>query len=485
MGARKSWETAAIETLRDSLEPLPHEKNEIDWKENLSPDTERLAQHLSAFANYPGGGFVVFGVNNSGELTGLKNLDYGEVIKKLGNIARDGVNPPITIDTWICNWKGKDLLFIRVLESPEKPVYIRGHTIYDSYLRSAGQTRKMTRQEVARAISSSSGTTFEEENASSDIPPEEIIKRLDIQAFFDLLSRPFPQDSNAIIESLISEKLVKKSGSLFSITNLGALLFAKDFNQYDHLKRKEVRVIVYEKTDRLKTVKEQTFPKGYACNFEALIQYIDSQLPRGEVIGPALRRDEKMFPPLAVRELVGNALIHQDFHETGTSPMVEIFSDRLEITNPGKPLINTLRFIDSPPLSRNELIAAFMRRINVCEERGSGIDKVISQVEETQAPAPDFIETENHTKAILYSPRPLSKMDRSDRIRACYQHCSLKYVSGIRMSNQTLRERLRIGPRNYPAATRIISDTMEAKLIKLADPNNRAKKNTAYIPFWA
>ena len=84
---------------------------------------------------------------------------------------------------------------------------------------------------------------------------------------------------------------------------------------------------------------------------------------------------------------MANALIHQDFSLTGTGPTVEIFADRIEVTNPGTPLIDTLRFIDEPPQSRNETLAATMRRLNICEERGSGIDKVISQVELYQLPA--------------------------------------------------------------------------------------------------
>lgn len=117
-----------------------------------------------------------------------------------------------------------------------------------------------------------------------------------------------------------------------------------------------------------------------------------------------------MYPPLAIRELVANALIHQDFNLTGTGPMIEIFSDRIEITNPGVPLIDTLRFIDEPPISRNEILASLMRRLNICEERGSGIDKVIFQVEMFQLPAPDFQVTSNHTKAILYAPKDLAGM---------------------------------------------------------------------------
>jgi predicted HTH transcriptional regulator len=263
------------------------------------------------------------------------------------------------------------------------------------------------------------------------------------------------------------------------------MLFAKDIRQFNQLSRKAVRVIVYERADRLRTLKEQQGVRGYASGFESLIQYINDQLPTNEVIESALRREVKMYPSLAIRELVANAIIHQDFDEVGTGPMVEIFTDRIEITNPGRPLVSTIRFIDAPPQSRNEILAAFMRRVNICEERGSGIDKVVHEVEVFQLPAPEFIATDNHTKVVLSTYRPLKRMEKSDKIRACYQHACLKYVSGSRMSNQTLRERFKIEEKNYATASRIIADTIAANLIKPSDPESKSKKFATYIPFWA
>ena len=117
-----------------------------------------------------------------------------------------------------------------------------------------------------------------------------------------------------------------------------------------------------------------------------------------------------MYPILAVRELAANALIHQDFAITGTGPMIEIFDDRMEITNPGKPLVSTDRFLDTAPRSRNEALASFMRRAGICEERGSGIDKVVFETELHQLPAPFFEMAENATRAVLFAHKELREM---------------------------------------------------------------------------
>ena len=178
-------------------------------------------------------------------------------------------------------------------------------------------------------------------------------------------------------------------------------------------------------------------------------------------------------------------LIHQDFFEGGAGSMVEIFANRIEITNPGVPLIPTDRLIDNSPQSRNEKLAKFMRRFNICEERGSGIDKVISAVELYQLPAPEFIIEDNSFKVVLYAHKTLRQMNKIDKVRACYQHCVLKYVSREFMTNESLRERFNIDKKNYSTASRIISDSISSEFIKVLDPSNTSKKNIKYIPFWA
>jgi predicted HTH transcriptional regulator len=167
---------------------------------------------------------------------------------------------------------------------------------------------------------------------------------------------------------------------------------------------------------------------------------------------------------------------------SGAGPQVELFLDRIEITNPGQPLIKPDRMIDYPPRSRNEMLAALMRRMNLCEEQGSGLDKVIINVEIFQLPPPKFQAEEMSMQAILYAPRSFANMSVEERIRACYQHAIIKYLSGDRMKNTTLCERFGIESKNAAQASKVIKDTINAKLIRAADPEH---PRAGYIPAWA
>lgn len=74
---------------------------------------------------------------------------------------------------------------------------------------------------------------------------------------------------------------------------------------------------------------------------------------------------------------------------------------------------------------------------------------------------------------------------KKEKIRACYQHSCLKWVSNEKMTNQSLRQRFSIEDRNYSIASRIIRDALEDNMIKEVDPENKSRKYASYIPFWS
>jgi ATP-dependent DNA helicase RecG len=328
-------------------------------------------------------------------------------------------------------------------------------------------------------------TPFERGTAMDRVQADEVLRLLDYPAYFDLLERTLPANRDGIIKALVGDGLIEagEAGG-WRITNLGAVLFAKRLEDFPGLRRKAARVIQYRGNSRVETLKEQVGGKGYASGFEGLISYINGLLPSNEVIGQALRRTVPMFPELAVRELVANALIHQDFFVTGAGPMIEIFEDRIEITNPGEPLVDPQRFVDTPPKSRNEALASLMRRFRICEERGTGIDKVVFEVEFYQLPAPLFEVPPGFTRTVLFAHRPLTAMSGPDRVRACYLHACLRYVLREDMTNTSLRARFGVEEHNRAVISRVIRETVKAGFIVAADPD-AAPKLMRYLPYWA
>ena len=364
-------------------------------------------------------------------------------------------------------------------------MHIKNSNPYDCFKRSAGQSVKMTKKEVQRMIMTASGLDFEEQIVIDKVSSDEALQLLSYDSYFELTETRLPDTKLAILEKLSNDELVNKNGINWDITNLGAILFAKDLLKFRALKRKAVRVIVYKESSRINALKETTGRRGYATGFQGLISYIMNELPSNEIIENALRRKVKVYPEKAIREFVANALIHQDLNITGSTVMIEIFPDRIEITNPGIPLIDTNRFIDCPPKSRNEQMADLMMRSKICERRGSGVDRAIEAIEFFQLPAPKFIKGDDYTRVILYAPISLKNMNSEDRIRACYQHTCLRYINNMQANNQSVRERFKIGKNNTSYASKIITESIDAGLIKPSRPDNISKKFASYIPYWA
>lgn len=462
-----------------------------EFKVNNS-DEDEIGEYISALSNSAAlikepTAFIVWGVNDvSHEVVGTSFKPHATKIGKeaLENWLVTLLYPRINFKIHEVEIEDKPVVVFEVPAAREAPVRFRE----TEYIRvgSAKTKLKDYPQRERTLWQLLSGYRFEQDIAMPDVDEDTTLSLLDYPAYFDVFSQPLPPDRDAILRRFMDEKIVLHGvHGGFDITNLGAILFAKDLEQFKRLSRKTLRVIIYKGKNRVETQREQSESKGYACGFTRTISNINNQLPMSEQVGQALRKAVPMYPEIAVRELVANALVHQDFSITGAGPTVEVFEDRVEITNPGEPLIQTTRFIDKPPRSRNEDLAKFMRRINIVEERGSGIDKVISAIEESQLPPPDFRVKDDNTIAILYAARPLTRMTGEERIRACYQHACLRYVSNERMTNASLRQRFAIADKNYSIASRIIAETLKAELIKPFDSENTSKKHASYVPFWA
>jgi len=469
---------------------LPRETEWVEFKVSQS-DPQTIGEYISALANGAALNgkalaYLVWGIEDGTHA--IVGTSFSPSTAKKGNEPLETwllrlLTPKIHFRFFELSLEGRSVAFVEIARAFRHPVRFQS----DAFIR-VGQVKKRLKdapdreRELWRILDQ---TPFEDLLAAEHVTADEVLRLLDYPAYFDLLEQPLPANRDGVLEALSNDNLIGVShAGGWNITNLGAILFAKKLGAFPQLKRKAIRVIQYHGAGRTETLREQEESKGYACGFEGLIGYIDGLLPTDEVIERALRKTVPMFPQLAVRELVANTLIHQDFSVTGAGPMVEIFEDRIEITNPGEPLVDPQRFVDTPPKSRNEALASLMRRFRICEERGSGIDKVVFQVELFQLPAPLFEVPEGFTRAVLFAHRPLSDMDRADRVRACYLHACLRYVTRRPMTNASVRERFGIAEKNSATASRLLNEAADAGLIVVLDPKAGTRRRS-YLPFWA
>ena len=265
---------------------------------------------------------------------------------------------------------------------------------------------------------------FELRVAMENVSASKVTELLDCAAYYTLMKLPLPSNRDAIIHNMVDEEFIREmDNGNFAITNMGALLLAKDLNVFAHLKRKAIRVIKYKGNGKTNAIREQVFTKGYAIQFDDITDYIMTLIPQEEEIDGGRRQEHIMFPRKAIREMLGNMIIHQDLTAHGSGPVMEIFDTKVETGD-------------------------------------------------------DF------TRTKLYWYDNLNDWKKDDKIRTCYLYTCYCYVNEIEVANAVLRERFGVEEKNKAIISRIIKDTIDAGFIKLSD-ENAAPKLRRYIPYWA
>jgi ATP-dependent DNA helicase RecG len=424
-----------------------------------------------------GGGHLLLGVANPPPRPVVGSLAFPDLIHTANEIfQRIGFRVEVEA---VAHPDGRVVIF----SIPSRPKGTAYH-LDGRYLMRSGSSLVSMSEDRLRGIFAEGAPDWLEEPSLRDLDAEEVVDRLDTQAFFELMKQPYPSDRASVLARLQEHRLIDQIGGQYSIRRIGGLLLAKRLEDFPDLARKAPRVVVYTSTSKLDTRIDQTGQRGYAAGFQGLVTFITQQMPQNEVIENALRKKVKLLPENSVRELIANSLIHQDLKVGGAGPMIEVYPNRIVISNPGEPIVKVDRFIDGYQ-SRNERLADFMRRMSICEERGSGIDRVVHEAELFQLPAPRFQNDSQRTMVTVYGPKPFDEMDRDDRVRACYQHCALKWVLTEHMTNQSLRERFGLVENKAAIASQITAATIEAGMIKPDDTVGPSRKFARYLPFWA
>ena len=479
-----------FELLIQELRKMPSETSWLEFKHNKY-EFDMIGEDISALANSAAlyerpHAYMIWGIDDaSHEIVGTDHdpLTLKKGGQELESWLRNMLSKNANFEFHAVNISDKKLVLLIIYSAISRPVTFKKI----DYIRVGSYTKKLNDYPAMQSQlwDRLRSTRFEELPAKSDLTIEEALGLLDYSVYFELKNETVPKTQDGIVHYLEEEQvIVKQDNNLYAITNLGAILFARKLSAFPSVARKATRVVQYNGSSRLDMAKEIVGNKGYAIGFSNLLEYINAMLPSSEIINGAIRERHCIYPDIALREAIANALIHQDFSITGTGPIIEIFDDRIEITNPGTPLIDTFRFIDNPPKSRNEMLASLMRRLRMCEELGTGWDKIAISCELQHLPAPKIYIYEQNTKVTLFSDIPFSNLSPDDKLWACYIHACINQVSGAVTTNSSLRERFGLKPSSSASISRLLKSATEEELIRPIDPDT-APKHMKYIPYWA
>ena len=478
-----------IDSLITNLRSLPRETDWVEFKTNYdSPDG--IARYVSALCNAAilnekDDAYLVWGLDNDTHQIVGTNIDIAAKTK--GNIPflfwlsrQLDPSPQFLVEHAIYDGKRVEVLCIR---TPfERPVRFNG----SAHIRiGTAQQRLSDHPELERSIwQITSRYSFEGAIIEPNATLETIDEHYDYSKLIDLLGVRANSKETKLAKLEMEGLLTPNLQSRFDVKALLAIACAKDLNIFPALQLKGMRLIIYEGADKADAVNDMEGQRGYAVVFENLLEAIMSPLIEGESFEGGKRSIKYAIPEEAIREFAANAIVHQDFTKQGERPTFEVFSDRVRILNPGAPLVEPERFIDTPSKSRNPGFANLMRKAGLCELRGSGVDRAVRAIEKAVLPPPLIQSVEGSTIVTVFKERPFAKLTPEERIRACYQHASLRYEGGEAMSNSSLRARFGLSKKQYPQISIVIRDAVDAGWI-VPQNEEQGKRYAKYIPRWA
>lgn len=304
------------EKILKNLILIPNETETVEFKENnFSP--ENIGKRISALSNSANlhnkkNAYLVFGIQDrTHNIVGTIFLPSGE---KIGNDLLEfwlsqHMNPRIDFRIYEFKQDAKNIVLFEIPPAVNQPIKFNNI----AYIRVGSTTPKLNdypdkERQIWNNIQRNS---FEKGIAKEGVSISEILNLLDYSKYFSLTKQEIPTETQQFVEKMAQHGLVKKVfDNNYDITNLGAILFAKNLNNFPTVKRKSVRVVLYKGNTKVNRIKEQERLLGYAVAFESLLDYINDKLPHNEEISKALRKEAKMYPEVAIREFVANALIH-------------------------------------------------------------------------------------------------------------------------------------------------------------------------------
>ncbi|MGR3466659.1 MAG: ATP-binding protein [Shimia sp.] len=480
----------AIQNVSEAVKRLLDNHKESEWLElkQNNDDPDRIGRYVSALSNSAllfdrDDAFMIFGVSDEdGEVVGTTvRLQR----KKVGNedfrnwLARK-LKPHAEVEFYSTCIDGKHVELLRVCACYERPLLFEN----EAYVRSGDVLKKLRDlPERERALWLATGRRrYEHAVASQNESLDSVVASLEIPTFYSLLDQPVPANRAMVADKLIHYGCIKDNlDGTFDVTNLGAVALATSLTSFPQLAHKRTRVVRYLGVNKMRAdPNEFLSDKGYAVGFSELLTAVMQRLPTQEVYQNGVRKVVPTLPETTVRELLSNALVHQDFTLSGSSPLIEIYDDRLEISNPGRSLLHQQDLIIDRK-SRNEQLADFLRDLGICELRGGGIDKAILELEARRLPSLEFLLSETSTTVVVFGPRAFAELTKADKLRALSHHCILRWLMKSPMGNASLRERFGLADDDYQQVSSLIGEAIKLGIIAPADPN-QGKRNAKYIP---
>ena len=332
------------------------ETNRIENKEQLNEDFE---QEVIAFLNYKEGGIIYVGIRKNGQVVGVQDADLTQL--KIKDRIKNNIQPSTLglFDVVVETIDNKEVIKVVISSGTEKPYYLRkkGRTPEGCYIRVGSSKERMTERMIDDMYSKRIKNTLKE----IDSPRQELT--------FNQLKIYYEEHGLKLNDNFLQNLDLLTSEGKY---NYNAFLLADENNV-------SIKLVKYLGTNKMDLVENQEY--GYRCIITAtqrILDRLDAENTIYAKIEYKGRKEVEMIDKAALKEAVINAVVHNDY-SYGNSPIVELYSDRIEITSAGglPQELSQEEFLEGVTAPRNKELIRVFKDVDLIENIGSGVLRIL------------------------------------------------------------------------------------------------------------
>lgn len=395
-------------------ELLNGESKNVEYKQMRPKDYKKYIKTVVAFANGDGGN-LIFGIeDHDHKITGIPEEKLFTEMDAISNVIRDSCEPAIIPDISIGEAEGKQLILVEISAGMQKPYYIKADGMREgTYVRVAGTTRQASQGELRGLILDGEGKSQDSIVIESNPLSEQRIKNL---------CRRLTAAARRNAKNSIEKKAVK-SLSQATLQSWG-ILIQKDDKFYPTYAYNilcgdpipdmiyGIQCAVFKGKTRSIFVDRKTYEGPIDKIIDEAYDFVLRSIRLGANINGMAREDVYEFPIESIREMISNAVAHRSYLQPGYV-QVALYDDRLEVTSPGMlPAGMTLEKAKGNFFKiRNIGLANALSYMNIIENWGSGIPRIIESCSEYGLVAPDFMNADGDFRVTLFRNNPIESVN--------------------------------------------------------------------------
>ena len=387
-------------------EILRGESKDLEFKEKLPEDSKKYMKTIVAFSNGDGGRLII-GVNDDREVVGVDQMAVFTMIDKITNAISDSCEPLIIPDIAPQAVGDQTVIVVEISAGRQRPYYLKSLGMdKGTFIRTSGSTRLADRPFIQEMY-------YEDENRSFDnvVNKDIEVTDADIKSFCEDMKKEAqrncmdekdakkvktPTKNNLITWGILKEEngVIRPTYAYYYLRGLDGVM-------------SKIQCAVFKGNTRGIFVDKREYGGNLWDQVEQAYQFVLRNIHLGARIKGIHRQDVYELPPESIRELIINAVVNCSFLQ-GSLVQVAIYDNRLEISSPGglMPGVTIEKMKEGFSKVRNHGIANAFVYMNLIEQWGSGIPKILTQTKEYGLPEVEFIDMENALRVNMYRALP-------------------------------------------------------------------------------